>query len=240
MSGLPELTLDEIFNYCFFSGRADVAFNKDRDSGIFVVRYEFPLTEPRMQRKFLWILYHPYSFDPIDAVIKKVLEAIKSSKIIRIVNEETGVPSMVIVSRRGWFKEYTIKYEVSPYRILLPGDILAYSINNNVDLVKLRTTYVFEGRKYPCYFALASNHKMNLGNISNLSLPIFHILLLTGAHRVASMLESITTPSIYEVIKREILEDYHEFLSLKYTIFAIEALKELGEAFAREAQQKSS
>jgi hypothetical protein len=37
MSELPELTLDEIISYCFFRGMADVAFNKDRDSGILLL-----------------------------------------------------------------------------------------------------------------------------------------------------------------------------------------------------------
>jgi hypothetical protein len=55
------------------------------------------------------------------------------------------------------------------------------------------------------------------------------MLLVLGANRVVSALELVTTPSVYEVIKREIMEDFHELVTLKYTMFAIEQLKKIGE-----------
>lgn len=237
MSVLPELKFDEIFNYCFFRGRADVAFNKDRDSDIFVVRYEFPLTEPRRQRKYLWILYHPSSFKPIDSIIKKIEEAVKSN-IIRIVDKETDELSMVWVFCRKWFKEYVIKYEVSSSRILLPGDIIARSTTNIIDYIKIRATGLLEGREYQGYFAVFSNYILDKESLKNQPLSLFHVLLILGANRVVSALNLVTTPSVYEVIKREIMEDFHELMTLKFTMFAVEILKKLGETFAKEAQQK--
>jgi hypothetical protein len=100
----------------------------------------------------LWILYHPSSFKPIDSIVKKIEEAVKSN-IIRIVDKETDELSMVLVIRRKWFKEYVIKYEVSSSRILLPGDIIARSTTNIIDYIKFRTIYFLEGREYTGYFA---------------------------------------------------------------------------------------
>jgi len=239
MSELPELTLDEIFTYCFFRDRASVFFNKDRDLGIFVVRFEFPLTEPRNQRKFLWILYHPYSFDPIDSIIMKIKEAEKSLKIIRVVDDKIGEPSMVFVVVKKLFKKEIIKYDVSANRILLPGDILAFS-SDIIDFLRFTIRYYLEGKQYIGYFALFANRRLRSEDTKNPLFPsLIHSLLILGATRVVTMLESVSVPSVYEVIKREIMEDYHELVTFKYTIFGLEELKKLEKLITEQIQSNS-
>jgi len=210
----------------------DVLFSKDRGSGIFVARYGFYHDAFPNEKVFVWILYHPSSPEPIDSLFKILDEIRRSEGIVRVTDDKTGDICMVLVSYKKWFRRYVVKYEVAKHRVLLPGDIIAYSGEGYYG-IKFKLYHHSEGITYPGYFAVILGQVFDLVGLEQYPSAI-HILLVNGAFKVASILSSVSLPTVDEVVRREVLEDFKELLSLKYTEFALREIERLHKALVEE------
>jgi hypothetical protein len=224
------LALDDLWRYCIKSN--DVLFSKDRGSGIFVTRYGF--YHDAFPKVYVWILYHPSNPEPIDSLFK-VLDELRRSERIARVTDDKGDICMVLVSYKKWFRRYVVKYEVAKYRVLLPGDIIAYS-GEGYRGIKFKLYHHSEGITYPGYFAVILGQAFDLVGLEQYPSAI-HILLVGGAFKVASILSSVSLPTVDEVVRREVLEDFKELLSLKYTEFALKEIERLYKALMEEKKQ---
>jgi hypothetical protein len=222
------LTLDDLWRYCVRSN--DVLFSKDRGSGIFVTRYGF-YHEGFPEKVYVWILYHPSSPEPIDSLFK-VLDELRRSEGIARITDDKGDVCMVLVSYKKWFRRYVVRYEVAKYRVLLPGDIIAHS-GIGFQGVKFKLYHHSEGFTYPGYFAVILGQAFDLVGLEQYP-SAMHILLVSGAFKVVSVLSSVSLPMVDEAIKNELLEDFKELLSLKYTEFALREIERLRRALVEE------
>jgi hypothetical protein len=93
-----------------------------------------------------------------------------------------------------------------------------------------------DGKEYTGYFALIINQNVSVVGLDEYP-PAIHVLLVSGAFRVASVLSSVSLPTVDEVIKNELFEDFKELLSLKYTEFALREIERLHKALAEEKKQ---
>lgn len=222
--------MDDLWRYCVRS--SDVLFSKDRGSGIFTVRYGFYHEAFPNEKVYVWILYHPSSPEPIDSLFKILDEIRRSEGIVRVTDDETGDICMVLVSYKKWFRRYVVKYDVSKYKILLPGDIIAYSGKGYCG-IKFKLYHHSEGITYPGYFAVILGQAFDLAGLDEYP-SAMHVLLVSGAFKVASILSSVSLPTVDEVVRREVLEDFKELLSLKYTEFALREIERLRKVLAEE------
>jgi hypothetical protein len=227
MSDKRVLTLDDLWRYCLSSN--DVLFSKDRGSGIFVTRYGF-YHEGFPEKVYVWILYHPLSNEPLQSVLN-VLRELRGCERFCVVDDRTGGDVVLVVCRR-FLRKYVVKYGVSKYKVLLPGDLLM-NISEWYYFLPLTLHYREDGEEYVGYFALVINQALDLVGLDEYP-PAIHILLVNGAFRVASVLSSVSLPTVDEVVKNELLEDFKELLSLKCTQFALKEIEKLYKALAEE------